>query len=303
MPPVGHGTPAESRQQVSRGERGSVMKCAHRRGMQRFESGGSALAVQDIGVGGAPAVHHYRRRRSVRRGGGVRVCADARSHAKGSAMCPILTRRIALCAAAWVLLLPARIFATDVQVVAVTPGRSADLIIDGREPITIEVGDTFQGVKVLHVDRDRAVVNVDGAAKTLPLVADPGAGHAVARSSVALTADGRGQFVARATVNGRAVTFLVDTGATLTSLSRADAARIGIDYHRGTPAFAMTANGVVRGWRLSLDSVAIGDVMVRDVDAMVVDDDAFSTALLGMSFLGRFDMQQQGATLILRRNR
>jgi len=301
MPRVGHGTPAESRQQVSRGERGSVMKCAHRRGLQRFESGGSALAVQDSGVGRPPSITPAVD--AAYAAGGVRVCAGARSHAKGSAMCPILARRIALCAAGWVLLLPARIFATDVQVVAVTPGRSADLIIDGREPITIEVGDTFQGVKVLRVDRDHAVVNVDGAAKTLPLVADPGAGHAVARSSVALTADGRGQFVARGTVNGYAVTFLVDTGATLTSLSRADAARIGIDYHRGTPAFAMTANGVVRGWRVSLDSVEIGDVMVRDVDAMVVDNDALSTALLGMSFLGRFDMQRQGTTLILRRNR
>jgi aspartyl protease family protein len=158
-------------------------------------------------------------------------------------------------------------------------------------------------VKVLSVGRDRAVMNVDGAAKTLPLAADPGAGHAVARSSVALKADPRGHFVAHGTVNGRPVTFLVDTGATLTALSRGDAARIGIDYQRGTPGFAMTAGGGVRGWRVSLDSVEIGDVTLRNVDGMVVDNDALSTALLGMSFLGRVDMQQQGSTLILRRTR
>ena len=62
-------------------------------------------------------------------------------------------------------------------------------------------------------------------------------------------------------------------------------------------------NGVVNGWRVSLDSVRIGDMTVRDVDAMVVDNDTLPVGLLGMSFLGRFDMQRQGATLVLRRRR
>jgi len=116
-------------------------------------------------------------------------------------MCPILTRRIALCAAGWLLLLPARIFATDVQVVAVTPGRSADLIIDGREPITIEVGDTFQGVKVLHVDRDprrreRRRRGEDAAARRRSRRRTRGGRAAASRSR----RTGAGQFVARATV-------------------------------------------------------------------------------------------------------
>ena len=74
-------------------------------------------------------------------------------------------------------------------------------------------------------------------------------------------------------------------------------------YRRGTVTKTVTANGAVNGWRVSLASVRIGDATVRDVDAIVVDNDLLPIALLGMSFLGRFDMQRQGATLVLRRRR
>ena len=97
--------------------------------------------------------------------------------------------------------------------------------------------------------------------------------------------------------------FVVETGATLTTLSRADAQRIGLDYRGGKPTRTTTANGVVNGWRMSLDSVRVGDTTVRDVDAMVVDNDTLPVGLLGMSFLGRFDMHRQGSTLVLRRRR
>jgi aspartyl protease family protein len=62
-------------------------------------------------------------------------------------------------------------------------------------------------------------------------------------------------------------------------------------------------NGVVNGWRVSLDSVRVEEMTVRDVDAIVVDNDTLAVGLLGMSFLGRCDMQRQGSTLVLRRRR
>jgi aspartyl protease family protein len=168
-----------------------------------------------------------------------------------------------------IVLLPALCLATDVRVVAITPGRSVDVVIDHGGPITLEVGEsTPSGVKVLRVDRSSAVLQVGGVTKTFPLVAD----------------------------------VVVDTGATLTTLSRADAQRAGVDYRRGTPARSMTANGVASGWRVSLDSVRVGDATVRNVDAMVIDSN-LPFALLGMSFLGRFDMQRQGQVLVLRRRR
>ena len=204
--------------------------------------------------------------------------------------------------AAGAVLLPAVCLAADVRVVAITPGRSADVVIDRGAPVTIEVGETVDGVKLLRADRAGAVLSVDGITKTLPLVAaSPSDGDGGGSTSVTLEADPHGQFFTSGTVNGRSVRFVVDTGATLTTLSRADAQRIGLDYRRGTPIRTGTANGVVNGWRMSLDSIRIGDTTVRDVDAMVVDNDTLPVGLLGMSFLGRFDMQRQGSTLVLRR--
>src|SRR6185503_6732412 len=197
-------------------------------------------------------------------------------------------------------------WATDVRVVAITPGRSADLVIDGGE-MTLEVGEqTPEGVKLLSADRDRAVVRVDGKTKTLSLTAARPAGEApgiTGGATVTLSADARGQFAGSGLINGQRVRFLVDTGASVTTLSTAYADRIGLDYERGAPTRAMTVNGVVDGWRVSLDSVRVGNVTVHDVDAMVVNNDTLPVVLLGMTFLEQFDMQRQGGTLVLRRRR
>ena len=199
-----------------------------------------------------------------------------------------------------ILTSPALCGATDMRVVSVTPGQSADVVIDGA-PVTIQVGDTIDGVELLSADRNGAVVRVDGITETLALTADRSMEHAAPSASVTLSADARGQFVTSGAVNGRPVRFLVDTGANLTTLTRADATRIGLDYSAGKPATAQTPNGIVHGWRVSLSSVRIGDVTVRDVDAMVIDNDSLPLGLLGMSFLGRFDLHRQGSTLVLRR--
>jgi aspartyl protease family protein len=211
------------------------------------------------------------------------------------------------CLAFWVflgvLVPPARCLATDMRVVAVTPGQSAEVVIEDGAPVTIQVGEIIEGVKLLSADRDGAVLSADGITETLPLVADRSIEHAAGSSTVTLSADARGQFVTSGTVNGRPVNFLVDTGATLTTLSRAEATRIGLDYSGRRPATAQTPNGVVHGWQVSLGSVRVGNVTVRDVDAIVIDNDTLPVGLLGMSFLGRLDMQRQGSTLVLRGSR
>ena len=190
--------------------------------------------------------------------------------------------------------------AIDVQVVGVSPGSSAEMAIDGSAPITIGVGETIEGVTLISADRRGAVVQVDGVKKTLPLVSYRGPTREGAGDTITLRADKAGHFLAEGSINGRRVFFVVDTGATTVAVSRADAERIGIDYRNGKPILVETANGTARAWRVTLDSVSIGGTTVHDVVGDVTDS-SMSVALLGMTFLNHFDMQRQGATLVLRR--
>jgi aspartyl protease family protein len=197
--------------------------------------------------------------------------------------------------------LAAPCFATDVRVVGITPGQSADLVIGNGAPVTVQVGETIEGVKLLKASLTGAVVSEAGINETLPLVADGSSEPAAPSDTVRLSADAHGQFFTGGVVNGRPVNFVVDTGATLMALSRPEATRIGVDYGRGRPATVQTASGEAHGWRVSLATVRVGEVTVRDVDAIVIDGDAPRVGLLGMSFLNRFDMHRQGSTLMLQR--
>ena len=106
------------------------------------------------------------------------------------------------CLAFWVflgvLVPPARCLATDMRVVAVTPGQSAEVVIEDGAPVTIQVGEIIEGVKLLSADRDGAVLSADGITETLPLVADRSIEHTAGSSTVTLSADARGQFVTSA---------------------------------------------------------------------------------------------------------
>lgn len=96
-----------------------------------------------------------------------------------------------------------------------------------------------------------------------------------------------GHFWAEAAVDGKAVRFLVDTGATAVSLSMADAQRLGIDTSKLTYDYSViTADGRTRAASVKLASVAIAGARVRDVDALVIEK-GLETSLLGMSYLGR----------------
>ncbi|MDK9696372.1 MAG: TIGR02281 family clan AA aspartic protease [Siculibacillus sp.] len=106
---------------------------------------------------------------------------------------------------------------------------------------------------------------------------------------VTLKADSRGHFLTEAAINGRAISVMVDTGATSVALRHEDASTLGVrpplpsDY---TVPIA-TANGTARAARVVLSEVRIGDVRVRNVEALVMPERALGTNLLGMSFIKR----------------
>lgn len=113
---------------------------------------------------------------------------------------------------------------------------------------------------------------------------------------VVLDADRQGHFVANGSINGSAVTFLVDTGATLVSVPEGLANQLGLE--RQAPIRLQTAAGNVQGWLTELDEVRLGDIVQRRVRA-AINPGRHDTVLLGMSFLRELEMTQRDGELRL----
>ena len=111
-----------------------------------------------------------------------------------------------------------------------------------------------------------------------------------------------GHFSVTATVNGRPVDFLIDTGASDIVLSPADARRIGYDPARlSFTRQYQTANGTGRGAPVRLDSFAVGPIAYEGLAASV-NEAPMSESLLGMTFLRRLDSYEvRRDVMILRR--
>lgn len=110
----------------------------------------------------------------------------------------------------------------------------------------------------------------------------------VRAGTVSLKADRDGHFRVDATVGGRKVPMLVDTGATVVALSYETGQSLGLIAGGDRfDATVSTANGTVGAKRVMLRDVRIGSVRVEDVAAVVMSPGAMDGALLGMSFLGR----------------
>jgi aspartyl protease family protein len=117
----------------------------------------------------------------------------------------------------------------------------------------------------------------------------PAAAHGAASNALVLRADRLGHFVVDGAVNGAPTRFLVDTGASYVSLGIDAAVAAGIG--RGTLRFSQrvqTANGIAMAAPVKLREVRIGQLVVTDVPAVVLDR-PLGVALLGTSFLTRLD--------------
>ena len=180
-------------------------------------------------------------------------------------------------------------------------GSKAMLVINGGEPQAVAVGQALDGVKVLSVQGDQAVIEFGGKKRPLRV-----GQHAVgtiaddAGDKVVLTADGQGHFVTTGTVNGVSVRFLVDTGASMISLGASDARRMGLDFNRGEKGISQTANGQTMISIVKLDKVRVGGITLHQVDAAIHQND-LPVALLGMSFLNRMEMLRDGNTMTLKK--
>jgi aspartyl protease family protein len=146
----------------------------------------------------------------------------------------------------------------------------------------------------------RYLANVGQPATAMATTTEAGSSANGNSRTITIRQSNNGHFQVEAVVDGRRMEFLVDTGATSIALRESDAARLGI--HPAASDYTMrssTANGIIRVAPVSLDRIEVGDITVRNVDAVIIPDQALSQNLLGMSFLSRVRWQQDNGRLVL----
>ena len=191
--------------------------------------------------------------------------------------------------------------AADVSLIGTFETRAAILSIDGGAPKTVKVGQTFAGVTLITVEKDRATVEFDGKRRILnrgQTYSSSGGGSA--RQSVTLAAGPGGHFFTQGAINGGAVRFVVDTGATVIAMPASVANRLGLDYRKGQAGTAQTAAGPTPAYLVKLDTVRVGGIELNNLDGVVIEQ-GLEVVLLGMTFLNRVEMRRDGDTMTLTR--
>lgn len=190
--------------------------------------------------------------------------------------------------------------ATQVRVVGLFPG-AAVLNIEGQRKL-LKVGQIGPGgVVLVSADSRGAVLRVDGEERNYSLSREYSEGFAEAQKKQLSVAKGiGGHYWVAGSVNSQSIQFLVDTGATSVALNNEHARRLGIDYRAvGAPLQVSTASGTARGWRVTLDRVKVGELEVLGVEAVVLEGNSPTEALLGMSFLSRVGWKVEQDMLVL----
>ncbi len=178
----------------------------------------------------------------------------------------------------------------------------AILMVDGARRVLAKGQTSPEGVKLLGTDTqaEEAEIEFNGKREVLKLGVVIAGFTQSNKGSVTLWAEPSGHYFADGWINGVAVRFMVDTGATAIAMNSRVAKRIGLDYKKiGRRGFANTASGIVRTYNLKLNSVKVGGITLYNVDAGVIEGNFPVEVLLGMSFLGRLDIRRDGQKMEL----
>lgn len=121
--------------------------------------------------------------------------------------------------------------------------------------------------------------------------------------TLSVSHDRRGHFVTEGRIDGQRIAFMIDTGASVVALNESSAARFGLRPSRNDyRATVSTANGTVKAAPARLAMIDVGGIIVHDVDAMVLPDEALSENLLGQSFLSKLRrFEYANGTMVLER--
>lgn len=206
--------------------------------------------------------------------------------------------------AVWLCLGSVNTHAAQIDVLGLFKDKAV-VVIDGTRRVLTLTEVSPEGVKLLAVEPDYAVLEIAGK-RAIHKLGQSGSVSTTFNSAAVIeeriARDRMGMYHSHGSINGSAVKFLVDTGATTIAINGSQARRLGIDFKKqGKPIPIHTASGNTVGYLITLDRVKVGGIELHNVEAAVLDGSEPSEALLGMSFLGRLEMHNEGGLLRLRK--
>lgn len=185
-------------------------------------------------------------------------------------------------------------------------GNKAVLLVDGKRRVVNTGDSTPEGVRLIAIHGDTVVMEIDGEKRQQTMGENQvfSTRYAAPQSQeVLVTQNNNGLFTTVGSINGLTVNLIVDTGANVVTLNAQHARRLGIAFEeQGTPTVVATASGVVKAYRVTLRTVAIGEIELQNVSAVVMTGPHPAEILLGMTFLGSLEIQRNGNVMKLRKN-
>ena len=178
---------------------------------------------------------------------------------------------------------------------------AAVLQIDGERKM-LKAGQSYKGVTLVAAYSRTVTLEVDGQTMVLGLSRRIGTQYETAEPRVvSIVRDTMLQYQTPATINGRSMTVLVDTGANVVALNSVHAKALGVDFSAGIPTRVETASGTIAARRVTLRSINVGGIQVDNVEATVVEGEFPSTILLGMTYLRHVKIEESNGVLSLSR--
>lgn len=188
-------------------------------------------------------------------------------------------------------------FANDIQVLGLFKDK---VVLEvGGKTHTLNVGQEIAGMKLLSANSQQCVLQINGQSQVFTMGSQVNINFVAPALFVRIVQDSHGLYRAPGTINGQAVNFLIDTGASMVAMNMNQAKELGIAFE-GKPVIVETASGKARAFFITLQKLTIGEIHVYDIPAVVIESDSPREVLLGRSFLTRVDMKDQNHILEMR---
>ncbi|MFV1984233.1 MAG: TIGR02281 family clan AA aspartic protease [Thiohalomonadales bacterium] len=175
------------------------------------------------------------------------------------------------------------------------------ITVDGEKRKLRDGQVSLEGIKLIESNSEQAVLEINGKREVHKLGTHISTRFERDAQSQAQIWPKNGMYLTSGSINGQAIDFMVDTGATFVVMNSLTAKKLGIDYrYIGEKSWASTASGTVATYNLKLKTVQVGDIKLLNIQGAVIEGDSPTTVLLGNSFLNRLEMTRKGSMMLLK---